>query len=716
MSKASVVDGFWVGGVNSLLYSAYLKPTEYAWATNVDNSGGIVQTRQGFSRMPGLESLEAAPQLARGMTIFKGRGGTSEIIIARGSQLLHSQYPFNGTFTQLPGVSWRNTRGPVTFVTAIKSINRDAKGNEVFVDPYPVLIIQDGQGRAVVWDGTTLVESDPGKRTGAFGIPVGLWGQWSGNRYWVAAGNHVHSSNLGDPTTFTEEDNISGGGILVMPDTVTAMAQTPDFRNLLIFTGNTTTSVQSGITDRVTWGSTNEFQKVIFPGIGCAAGKSIVSQYGMTWWYSHNGLIGMDQALNTYRSSRITYRDSEMARSKGNLNSDVSGICCGSFGNYLTVSAPSGDTENAHTWILNQSVVPSSEYPGKWSGAWTGVRPVEWVTAVINGENRCFFLSNDYGIGAQGFSGEIKYYTNVWESFIGERMDHSTMPKPIQCVLETRTLGVSETFKALDWVELELSEISGVVDLEVYFSGIRGGYVKIMDKRISATPGSFNGPEGVAASTLTTQSEEFFLPDYVGPILDPDLDVVSTTGFANSGQLSIGDRIVTYTSKTSTKFIGASVLRHIRDGVIPSGTMVTQRLTTYDPNDEAGGSDLMTSYRPQFRTVRSKSVESDTTCISCPVESFKNNNIDRGFSFLIKWTGKMAITGLRMVYSNDKDYQQGTCEEDEDSARYVKTSGCGEILEDVVQPQSSTFGNTKSRYMQIISPKVTDDYYSSFIP
>ena len=86
----------------------------------------------------------------------------------------------------------------------------------------------------------------------------------------------------------------------------------PDFKNLIVFTDQTLSGVQSNILDRTQWALTPGFQSVIYPAIGCAAGKSIVNQYGVTWWFSHGGFISIDQAVQTYRSSRTHFQDQAM--------------------------------------------------------------------------------------------------------------------------------------------------------------------------------------------------------------------------------------------------------------------------------------------------------------------------------------------------------------------------------------------------------------------
>jgi hypothetical protein len=725
MANHSVIDAFWTGGANSALEPSYLKETEYQWGVNVDNTGGIIQTRQGFSKVTGTEPFQVAPpKLPRGLTFFKKNPEDTIMVAALGDGLYYSRFPFTDPFQLLPGIAFRDGLGPVTFVSTYKSVERATDGSLAVIEPKPILIIQDGQGRALIWDGESLIDSDPAQRDDANGIPIGLWGQWSGNRYWVACGNKLRASNLGDPTTFTEEDDIAGGGAFVLPDIITGMGQTPDFRSLLVFTDQTTTSFQSNVYTRTDWITTPEFQKLILPSIGCAAGKSICNQYGITWFYSHQGLMGLDQALQTYRTSKVSVRDEKMARSKGNLSPDISGICVGYFGNSLMVSVPSGDGDNAHTWVLNGAITPTdtpaySQSSSQWMGPWTGVRPVEWANVVIGGENRCYFLSKDYGSADTTAIpyGTVShpYHSNVWEAFTGDRADINVLHSvPIISSFETRGLGVSPDLKRFEWAEVDLSELSGVLHLQIYRAGIRGGYKKILDKTIVASQGSVNGPEDITASTVLTSDLELFDP-FIGPSPGDveSIFVTSTAGFAASGHVYIGGRMIHYTSKETTRFVADRFISPAE--TILAGAQVLQLQETYDPIGE--GSTINTSYRPQRRTVRTVTeTQEDGECSACSVESNRTDNVDRGFSLLIKWTGKVAINAIRMVYSDEKDSQLGACEPDETNARYVTELGCGKLDDNVLQQDTFSFGTHRSRYMRIFTPRHTEDPYRSFYP
>lgn len=397
----SAPSGPWTSGCDSYSDATQVADTAYRWGVNIVSKGGIPRTRPGFNCIPtGLTGI------ARGMTIFTPKDGIPHIVIAVESKIYTLEYPFDGSFSQITGLAF-DTTGPIVFCSAIQNVTEAADGTLTLISPIPILMIGDGETRTGYWDGLNARHLDPTKApNGPSETPPMLWMQYSGNRLWGCAKNSplLRASNIVNPLKFTEEDVLTEGGSLTLPANITGLGQAPDFQSLIVFTDQTTSRVQSSILQRELWQTTNGFQTMLLPGIGCASGKSITIQYGITWWYSHGGLIGLDQAVQTYRTSRIHFQDQSMNWSKSNLSPDITGICVGTYGNYLSVSVPSGDLYNAHSWILDQSWALdqsiSDAYAAirspSWNGIFTGIRPVEWANASINGINRCFALSMDY--------------------------------------------------------------------------------------------------------------------------------------------------------------------------------------------------------------------------------------------------------------------------------------------------------------------------------
>lgn len=479
-------DGPWSLGCNSVSDPLGLPLGSYQWGINCINKGGVISTRPGQRLVQPNDIDFGAPSAIK---LFTPKDGVPHLVISKGPYVFYAKYPFTAPFWyQIPGLLF--AEGKCEFEVAVVAASEDADGNVTAIEPFPVLMMFDGQTRTAFWDGITARHLDPGPDTNE--TPICDNAKWIGNRLWITQGKKIRVSNLLNPLKFTEEDILAEGGYFNLPDVCTGLGVTPNFMSLLAFTDFSTTSFQSGILNRAQWQTTPDFQKVIFSGIGCAAPRSIVTQYGMVWWYSHNGLMNLDNALQTYRSSQIRYRDSAMRRSSSNFSSDISGICAGAFENFLLISVPSGDLANYHTWVMDQNPLEITESPAQWSSVWTGTRPTQYATGVVNGKVRCFSLSKDLLPG--GDNSIIPYQAQVWEMFLQDRRDigwdnsADTAAKDIEVAFETRLIPTQYgTFK---YAELELEQIVGAVQLEVFYCTQRGTYKSILSQQIVATTGN----------------------------------------------------------------------------------------------------------------------------------------------------------------------------------------------------------------------------------
>jgi hypothetical protein len=498
-----VEDGPWAKGTDSFLEATQVQKGFYRWSVNVSNRGGIVRTRSGLSVIPVLFGGAYRYGVPRGMTVFTDKNDNTYLVIAIDTVIMYLKYPFknpDGTFANwswLSQLSFVGT-GPVTFTRCIQSVTEDAAGNLTDIDPVPMLIIQDGTSRAGFWDGTNARHLNPAKKNpfnGPSETPIGLWAAWSGNRYWVSNGSRVRASNLLNPLKFTEEDLLEEGGFLSFSGIVTGMANTANFQNLLVYTDNNTSTLMSSLFDRTQWAQTQGFQSVTFPGIGCVGGFAIGTQWGIKWWFSHDGLMSFDEGARTYQVSKISYRDREMAWSKSNIAPALKkNIALGSFENLLMISAPSGDIYNAHTWVMDEAPLDVLTYWGyfglpAWSGIWEGIRPVQWVTEVVKGVNRTFCISKDY-------NGQ----NNVWEAVTGTRIDNSVdtslnpVQKEITCSLETKLVGYDGNYKWFRLAEIYLDNVEGEVDLTASYAPRRGGYKQVLKKHIVSSDWILQNP------------------------------------------------------------------------------------------------------------------------------------------------------------------------------------------------------------------------------
>ena len=296
------------------------------------------------------------------------------------------------------------------------------------------VVVDAGQIQEVIMDdvGTGYTFAPAVSVSGQkLGPPLGGPMAWSGQRLWVAVDNKVLASDISNPLAFSEILYASGGGYFMFLEPVTGLAEIPSFQdpNLAVFTRNTSSVLQSSVTDRSLWQSTVDFQSIMFPGVGCVNQRSIVALYGELWWMCDAGFTNFNAAEQSKITSYLVPQDTAMAVSKFNLSSDLSGCCAGQYENFLLLSVPYGDKLNDHTWVYDQAVtsgvaqsIISGPYQGAtsaWASYWTGTRPVQWASGPFNSVIRIMHVSVDYD------------GTNrLWEAFDPDRTDNGS---PITC-------------------------------------------------------------------------------------------------------------------------------------------------------------------------------------------------------------------------------------------------------------------------------------------
>lgn len=458
---------------------------KYISSENTICRGGIVQTRPGTATMFRLPDGNL-----QGMTFFKPSSGTPHLVAAVDGKVYVSPYPFRA-YRQLPNLQFSVGGRFIAWASCLKTTDFNSDGELYYLDnPYSVLIIQDGLTRAGYWDGSSsghlnpevspIIDPDTGERItspGYDGTPLGLWMCWANNRLWVSRGNQIFASDQGNPMKFTEGQYINEGRAFYLPDNCTGISPTTDLQGIVCFTSQNGTFLQSSIQDRTKWLSTPDFQKVILPSTGCVAPRSIVSQYGMLWWYSAKGLINQDDALRANITSRLSVQDNAMLATKAKMCFDLAGICASSYENMLLVSVPYGDKLNRRTLALDQAPMgDNGAMINAWASYWTGWRPVEWAYGIINGEERVFFASKDYD-----------GYNRIWELGTESKTDNDV---PITSSLSTKEhLFQNRDNKILNYIEVELCNLKGDVSFMISAAGVRGAWQVIGQKEIAASEG-----------------------------------------------------------------------------------------------------------------------------------------------------------------------------------------------------------------------------------
>lgn len=489
------VDAGWMSGMNSVRYPWFLRQDQYRRGVNVANRGGVIQTRPGF-RMR-LTLPEGNLQGMAHFQVTKNGRRDDHLVFAVDGKIYFMPFPLEQPRLweefRLKNLQFSADVDMIYFAVAEKTVTTAPDQTLQIVPSHNVLMIQDGSSPAAYWDGEEsrhVVEAAPNLET-----PTGSWMAFSGGRLWVARGNILLASDLFDPIKFSERVEGEGRGDFSFAKEITGVTSfigDDRLEVVVVFTDERSEIVLSGIRDRAQWAVTPGMQSVLFPSTGCVAGRSVVFQAGLMWWYSSGGLVASDAAASSNLTSQINYRDAEMAFSKQSLSDDQSMICGLSFENYLLLSMPIGQNLNSETFVLDYS--PMSEFASEkipaWSGVWTGIRPVQWASPVINGKRRAFAASVDYKALSDGS------HNHIWEAFMPEREDtffelgadftRVDFARPIFCEFETRLMGDGHDLKCFQYADISLIEIAGDAYVTADYRGTRGSYKPVLCKRIIA--------------------------------------------------------------------------------------------------------------------------------------------------------------------------------------------------------------------------------------
>lgn len=553
-------------GVDSFSHPLAVRQTQVRWLENAVTQGAFIQTRPGFKshltfdvltegsafRTWWLEAgqptlhpqmmVDFTPSDAPPQLVFAISGSVWFCVLNPDGSLQPAQRITTLQFTpyadQITG----------TLCTQTNTIVGGQYVNNIV--PRNLLVIQDGINRAGIWDGFIGTTMNPQKRistdangntlydTGYNETRIGLWCAWSGDRLFVFNGRLGFASDLGDPTHFTEELNLSSFQVMVFPDEVTGAIDRGTSGNnqsaVVVFTRTTTWTLFSGVRARLPsqysagWANTPGWMTKIFSGVGCIAGKSPIVHRGLLYWRSLNGLVVFDSVNTVNSTQNLPIIDQEMAYSKRLVTPPNSAggdlTCAGGRGSYVFWSMPVGPVINSrcycrHTQVLDRQTTPMGT--SGWQGIWTGIRPVEWASIQLTAEHT-YALSMDH-------DGVIR----IWEGFQANRADNG---QRIPWLVETRLNQVQNSvfeYANFRHFRLIVDQIVGNLDIVGYWRGMRGVYHELLNTKITATPGSILAPVP-GFSEIVNNTENFaFLPQ-MRTVISQDVrgvnDVCSSAG------------------------------------------------------------------------------------------------------------------------------------------------------------------------------------------
>jgi hypothetical protein len=505
-----IIDGQYVGGVDSLLYPTDLVQSTYAWGVNIMNRGGVCQTRPSKRRI-----VSFCGRKAQGHHWARTMDDRNYELIAVDGQIYWSLFPFN-VWAQLPNVVLRPDVDFIYMCTTIQAAYYDASNDiQLLPNPRNIVFFQDGYSTPCYWqlDDFSSGEVNNAYVTGTPKAPlmIGTAMAWQDNRLWQAVGDLVFASDLLNPATFQENTYLAEQTGFRFPRSVMNMIAAP-VQGLLVGTESSLHTLMSYLQDRTTWATTTGFQSDVNLEIGLIGPWGWVYLHGMLWIFTARGVISYDRALTQNLTTVILSADGEMQRSKQLMAPDVSGVAMGAWENVLMVSVPASCIENRHTWIMDGGIAEKLNNTAGmcWVGIWVGSYPVKYTSPIINGTQHNYELSYSAGFLAlnpgdspspQADQGPLQAYIHLWENYIPNQIDD--VETEVNCSFETRAFLLStDDYYRFVFAEFMIVNLKGVVPVQVYVTGLAGNYQKLFSTTLRADVGPFGDISGPTQGML----------------------------------------------------------------------------------------------------------------------------------------------------------------------------------------------------------------------
>jgi hypothetical protein len=352
------------------------------------------------------------------------------------------------------------------------------------------LVIQDGQRRAIIYDGSRTFRSDIVKQQ----VPTGKQMAYGKGRLAVAVNGNEFSwgdivgGALNDPSYsrldnvlyFKENTFLANGGNFSLPlqsGDITAMAFIPVLDTstgngpLLIHTESAVFSFDAS-EDRDTWAATrNPLRTIVCIGSGAVGQNQVAQTTNSDLFYrAPDGVRSFYLAVREFTNSwGSTPNSTEMDRVLP--FDDLLLLKYGSmiqFDNRLLFTVqPMPTQENAYhrgLGVLDFNLISSmrGKSPPVYDGIWTGFQPVLLFKGKIGGRERAFSWARN----AAGLN-------ELWEFDKVSGFDNTDSRVP--SFLETRSMFGREpaasplALKRLESVEIWVDEIRGLVDFELFY-------------------------------------------------------------------------------------------------------------------------------------------------------------------------------------------------------------------------------------------------------
>jgi hypothetical protein len=420
-AEGSIFDGFTsIVAQDADTHPSYLPESFVSESVNRTFRGGINRTRPSIRNIP----------------IKVGEGQSETIVNDIQNGNFQGAYPYRKTKYESADGILLSVSGVIyflkiinNFATAYKLIDGNDPGmmHTWFVQAEDRVYIQNGYQNAIAWDGdlnTTAYRLNPFKQQ----MPIGTIMEYAFGRVFVSDRfNQIYASDIIYGNGFTDTKNTENfteigywaeGGAFSTPammGNITGMRVMPQIGTnlrgqgeLVILTGNGAFSMDVSI-PRSEWNTSN-IQRISLLGRGCVSPYLGLANSEL-WFRSHDGWAFYSNSQSEfarYFSLRKLSREVNKWVSNDTpwLKQFASTMF---FDNYLisTVSPQTYRATNAeglnryHRGMVvldldqSSSPAPDAQLQFRWNGIWTGIRPTQLLTALIQGEKRGFGFSFD---------------------------------------------------------------------------------------------------------------------------------------------------------------------------------------------------------------------------------------------------------------------------------------------------------------------------------
>jgi hypothetical protein len=420
-AEGSVFDGFTsIIAQDADTHPSYLPESVVSESVNRTFRGGINRTRPSIRNIP----------------IIVGAGQDANIVNDIKNGNFQGAYPYRAVkYNSADGILI-SVSGTIYFLkivnnsaTAYKIIEGNDPGmmHTWFVQAEDRVYIQNGYQNAIAWDGDLNI---PAYRLNPYlaKMPIGTVMEYAFGRVFVSDKfNQIYASDIIYGNGFTDTKNTENfteigywaeGGAFSTPammGNITGMKVMPQIGTnlrgqgeLVILTGNGAFSMDVSI-PRSEWNTSN-IQRISLLGRGCTSPYVGLANSEL-WFRSHDGWAFYSNSQSEFaRYFSLRKLSREVNKWVSNDTPWLKQFASTMFFDNYLISTVSPQTYRAegveglnryHRGMVildldqSSSPAPDAQLQFRWNGIWTGIRPTQLLTALIQGEKRGFGFSFD---------------------------------------------------------------------------------------------------------------------------------------------------------------------------------------------------------------------------------------------------------------------------------------------------------------------------------